>query len=789
MSLNANTNIPENQGLSQDAFQKLIQEAMKFKDRSHSTFHETHLVELTKRLESSLSEPISTILIGDSMLERLKTTGTSTKLAQLPESFNAGCGGDKIENVLYRLDLMYPLLSQNYSNNIKLWVVMVGTNNLRKKGFRSTDIALYRLFLQALLRLAPGSKVLACEMFHRKDIEDQYVDDANRLVKEMISEMSQNLGGEERIVWIKAPQTVTKEHLEDHVHLDKDGYDKWDEYLSPFVLDYFENDRPTRKGDVEGFRPALLVERNMQAASNAVREKPNWWNKIKDPAIAANWRRELIEESHKRKFRFHLTEEQLDYVFKELDWYAAVRQKQIDLGDEIPIDVGIEGTRRTDGMIPADLKQRLIECVKVLEDVPEDQKDWHPGSNKQVLNLVHPSLYPFVAGRTRVTKDEAIPAGKYIATGDILDVAPLPKSSNVDSKFYSKKYQWLPTDFYVSPEGKLRAKSYINNLHPVKHKALYSVLQNILEKFLPMFDEVIHEIVEYRHKHHVLRTHQWYDDNCEEVELEESDYEYSYNALTETWVKKSARTKKVKARLPRPIKIPEFKPREYLSGTWRIGYEIQVIVKLANIELTPENPEYRGGTWHVEGMANENIVATGIYYYHCNNITESRLNFRVPIDEPPYNVGDDRGALHLYGVTNYDPLVQYLDGIVTKEDRCIVFPNIFQHQVQPFRLADPTKPGSRKILAFFLVNPDEPVLSTTNVPPQQRSWDNRKIIRDISNKLPPELVEQIDQVTDWPMDLEEAKKHHEELMAERRYFSDTTVKTQIFERPFSLCEH
>ena len=32
--------------------------------------------------------------------------------------------------------------------------------------------------------------------------------------------------------------------------------------------------------------------------------------------------------------------------------------------------------------------------------MPEDQKDWHPGSNKQVLDLVHPSLYPLVYGKT-----------------------------------------------------------------------------------------------------------------------------------------------------------------------------------------------------------------------------------------------------------------------------------------------------------------------------------------------------------------------------------------------------
>ena len=29
---------------------------------------------------------------------------------------------------------------------------------------------------------------------------------------------------------------------------------------------------------------------------------------------------------------------------------------------------------------------------------------------------------------------------------------------------------------------------------------------------------------------------------------------------------------------------------------------LQIIVKLANIHLTPENPSYEGGSWHVEGQ-------------------------------------------------------------------------------------------------------------------------------------------------------------------------------------------
>lgn len=139
-------------------------------------------------------------------------------------------------------------------------------------------------------------------------------------------------------------------------------------------------------------------------------------------------------------------------------------------------------------------------------------------------------------------------------------------------------------------------------------------------------------------------------------------------------------------------------------------------MKLANIELTPENPTYTGGAWHVEGMANENIVATGIYYYRSENVSETRLNFRINVREPPYMQGDFHGCGHMYGLWDENAMVQPLDGINTKQDRCIVFPNIYQHQVQPFELEDKTRPGSRQILVFFLIDPQKPILSTTNVP-------------------------------------------------------------------------
>jgi hypothetical protein len=61
-----------------------------------------------------------------------------------------------------------------------------------------------------------------------------------------------------------------------------------------------------------------------------------------------------------------------------------------------------------------------------------------------------------------------------------------------------------------------------------------------------------------------------------------------------------------------------------------------VIVKYAEIVLTPEKPEYKGGVWHVEGTANEHIVASMVAYLQSENVSESRLHFRTMVNAPPY---------------------------------------------------------------------------------------------------------------------------------------------------------
>ena len=146
----------------------------------------------------------------------------------------------------------------------------------------------------------------------------------------------------------------------------------------------------------------------------------------------------------------------------------------------------------------------------------------------------------------------------------------------------------------------------------------------------------------------------------------------------------------------------------------------------------------------------------------------------------------------VFGCENGGPGLQFVGSVDTREGRLLTFPNILQHQVQPFSLVDPTKPGHRKILALFLVDPHVKVLSTANVPCQQRDWW-REHIEELGtglDRLPPELWDEVfDGVRDdFPISLEEAKDLRLKLMDERKAF--VISRDEAFQgQEFSLCEH
>jgi hypothetical protein len=74
------------------------------------------------------------------------------------------------QNVLYRLGTLGMMLKLS-NRNAKLRVVEVGTNNL-KRALKSKEIEIYRLLLRTLLKISPSSRIIACEIFKWKAIDN-----------------------------------------------------------------------------------------------------------------------------------------------------------------------------------------------------------------------------------------------------------------------------------------------------------------------------------------------------------------------------------------------------------------------------------------------------------------------------------------------------------------------------------------------------------------------------------------------------------------------------------------
>ncbi|GJC80754.1 hypothetical protein ColLi_03592 [Colletotrichum liriopes] len=548
-----------------------------------------------------------------------------------------------------------------------------------------------------------------------------------------------------------------------------------------------------------------------------ITNKPNWHVKVFNDDIASKWKTEVmaVDWSTVELKHAHFNDAMFDWCLAELrekaNLYEAV--------GFVPVFDATTAVLKSDNAIPPEVKAELKKGAAVLEEVQEHEKDWHPGSDGKVLDLVHPSLWPLVYGVSRIVPDKRIPLKdivKACGTGQIIP-APVKKPQGFGSSqdLWSYKFQWLPCDVDIE-EGKPNIRSYINNLHPHRHAGLYTTVEKVVEQTLPLWDVV------YR----------WHEDfeilripcgeagrDCQagctgycsqasrplepdEEERNEDEYwlEADEPSPSLTWQRDEIWFNRT-----HPVKqpdIPEYSPMllqpkdiNHKSGFFNDADRIQVIVKLANIHLTPEKPTYDGGSWHIEGQLNEHICATALYYYDNDNITESRLNFRTTADKEQlmttlrYEQNDYYSIERTFRIDAQGVNTQELGGVVTREDRLLVFPNVYEHCVAPFELVDKTKPGHRKILALFLVDPAIPVISTANVPPQQRDWWKEGVAPD--NRIGPLPVEVTDMVfdnLDFPIGLEQAKKIREELMAERTAIAGES-RFYNSKREWMFCEH
>ncbi|KAJ2895691.1 hypothetical protein GGI21_005120, partial [Coemansia aciculifera] len=448
-----------------------------------------------------------------------------------------------------------------------------------------------------------------------------------------------------------------------------------------------------------------LSERRIRQMSGAIRAKPDWVAKSQNAEVCGRWKAEAKAQG--------LTDLEVDYVFAELSFYASLHSS----GTNILLGA-VDGVWCSDSLVDEETTQALKDYAAILENVPAREKDFHPNSNDQVLNLIHPSLFPLIYNRSSVLSE---PIASPQAALDLKSFGHFPgtplnwnralnplssrhgssgldKSDELDIdhemrvdrvslrselsdreqpgffiplqgiSYTSQKFCWLPAEFRVDSDGTTTIESYINNLHPRTHAALYPTIGSIFSKFVPMLEQVVTDLVHPRKQRVVPDPYNWFQVVGDEpVDYDAEDYDERYEQWEENKIFIDPQ--------PETFVVPDRPTTPYNLR----GRRLQAIVKMSNIELTPEKPDYDGGNWHVEAMANERIIATGIYYYDVENIAESNLKFRESVDEDiSYEQNDRRGINSAYGIYegNDDdlevPLSQEIGHIDIKNGRCIV---------------------------------------------------------------------------------------------------------------------
>ncbi|KAF3914357.1 hypothetical protein AA313_de0209110 [Arthrobotrys entomopaga] len=564
--------------------------------------------------------------------------------------------------------------------------------------------------------------------------------------------------------------------------------------------------------DYDPSEPLTFREQYLRNFSQAVRDKPNWTEKILDRTLVTKWLREAQAQDRISSWRKVMTwnRDDIDFVYDELvnrykPYVEELRKDPATAGVEPDMDC----VWRSDSLVDEGLRKDLIDAVATLENVPDEEKDWHPGSDKMVLDLVHPSLWPVIYGRSISLTD-----GKPIR---------LPEDAEDDS--FSDKYCWLPSEFEINKDGKVRIASYINNLtSPEQTKLFYPILERIFERFVPLFNHVLGDLNREFYLQKRVSSPDGYVGDGEEVEYITPE---SHEKLWNTMLGEFERGEEISIDFDENIMTfaddeeGEKKREELEESGWAMGdddektqaapYQVRemgkleddmmweapvitdkvklqgktakVIVKLANIILTPEKPRYDGGTWHVEAMLNERIVSTGIYYYAQENITDSSLAFRRTtenMEDMMYSLPQDSNWTTVHNMDRDGNSVQEIGSIPTKENRAIAFPNIYQHQVQPFQLIDNTKPGYRKILVFFLCDPNERDLPTSRTvaaqQPEARQYVEEALRQGPLGKLPEEVFRLIVEELPPVVSRQEAEDYREDLMKERSsYIMDNEI--------------
>lgn len=237
---------------------------------------------------------------------------------------------------------------------------------------------------------------------------------------------------------------------------------KWKQEFLDQTKSLHPKDDQTNKENNDLFD--LMISFARTTAQGCVHKKDCPWGDFEP--LCDKCKKEKKEEITKNPEKFDVDKDELSEMFENDDWINEMdltckHPRCSCISPDFDLHKYIEYSEK--GLLSDELRKQLKDQIN--EMLEKEPVDWHPGSNKQVRDLVHPSMYCYVKGVSKVNGKVESPCEEEV------------------------RYQWLPSEFKIS-NGKVEIISYINNLDHNKYPNM-SLLEKCFEAFLPPLQKIL----------------------------------------------------------------------------------------------------------------------------------------------------------------------------------------------------------------------------------------------------------------------------------------------------------
>lgn len=324
-----------------------------------------------------------------------------------------------------------------------------------------------------------------------------------------------------------------------------------------------------------------------------------------------------------------ITPNMAQWIIEELQLKAVIYERTHTLslynGDITKSDIGV----------PESFRQKLIAAVKPLEEVPVELQFFNPASKNKERDIVPIGLFPLVYGRSRVLRDRLVDVDDAIESAGQGEVIPCPDEAGITREDiawrvtsrdditirpYSRNFQLLPTNLELV-DGRWRISSYINNLHPIKSKEVYNLIEQFFNLTVPQWNSTLTPLkdmlhsrarIEYRKaEYHPLppeveqqmpkpepgEAANDFDERLESWRMENQTAVQPDIGKFAPWAVPLWMMANLPPDLPTPVRIEEAVDLNKDYGE----RGLQIIVRIISVELKPEDTSL-ATDWHVEGQ-------------------------------------------------------------------------------------------------------------------------------------------------------------------------------------------